>query len=205
MCKTRQLMATAPCLPWIWWSCWPQMLVEDAMWCYIKIDDSINILYTQCSLVSRVKGTGFVVQVLIPKNIKSSEMDQLWDRHRHEGRQIGRNLNGNRQGPLTGSLTSLKQRLAPTCSRIETCGKHLKQQTCFGTRNQHRFYSEVLCSLNSWVVWVFQTCFPKPVKELETCVVLNVSDMSDMTQDPYVALVCRDCWCVNYTCHTWVA
>ena len=78
-----------------------------------------------------------------------------------ETRRLANGLKFEWQPPrtVTGSLTSLKQRLALTCSRIETYGKHLKQQTCFGTPNQHACDSAVLCSLNSWVVWVFQTCF----------------------------------------------
>ena len=164
ICKMRPPMATAPCSPWVWWS-WPQMRMDDAIRS-MSFKDRIKISWIIQTMQFCVKGSAFF-QVLIQKYSKSSEMDKVRDRH-PAPTQIRwlaiffRNLNGNRQGPLLEAWPHWSRgwlQLVAGLKLVERCRKHLKQQTCFGTPNRYPCDSEVLCSLNSWIVWAFQTCF----------------------------------------------
>ena len=137
-------------------SCGWKMLYDQ---CHLKIVSRYYKLYTQCSFVSRarhffkswfnniaraVEWTRFEIDSKTPK-VDTHTMAGKW----------GEILNGNRQGPLLEAWPHWSRgwlRLVAGLKLVERCRKHLKQQTCFGTPNHHPCDSEVLCSLNSWIV-----------------------------------------------------
>ena len=133
-----------------------------------------------------VKGSAFF-EVLIQKYSKSSEMDKVWDRHqdtkrghRHEGWQMGSNLNGNRQGPLLEAW--------PHWSRgwlQFVAGLKLMEST-WNSRLALALQISTLVTLQSFAASIvesfefFRLAFIKAIdiikkciKELETCLGLN--------------------------------
>ena len=95
--------------------------------CHVKIVSRYYKLYTECSFVSRARHffkSGFNN---IARAVKSARFEIDTKTPKVDTDTMAGNFLQKFEWQLprtaTGSLTSLKQRLAPTCSRIETCGK----------------------------------------------------------------------------------